>query len=143
MHARFRFPNPSPIPRLWYRRSIGTTGCPRRSRGFRKVSRKFSGVFWEVFGRFSQGFREGFRFQNIFVKGSGEPKPKNLINCCVPRGPPPHRAAEPGPPRSSQKLVRTIATGGRRPKNDGERTSERTNERTNKKLKLILAWLVV
>ena len=55
---------------------------PPNEKGFRKV-----------FARFSRGFR----FQNIFVKGSGEQK-KNLINFCVPRGPPPRGAAEPGPP---------------------------------------------
>ena len=64
------------------------------------MTETFSGLlrgFHEVFARFSRGFR----FQNIFVKGSGEQK-KKLINFCVPRGPPPRGAAEPGPPRHAK-----------------------------------------
>ena len=68
------------------------------SQGFRQVFARFSQGFRKVFARFSRGFR----FKNIFVKGSGEQKQKILINFCVPRGPPPHRAAEPGPPRHAK-----------------------------------------
>ena len=71
-----------------------------------------------AYGRFSQGFRKVFARlspQRYFRERLGRAE-KSLINFCVPRGPPPHRA------RGTQKLVRTIATRGRRPKNDGERT---------------------
>ena len=62
-----------------------------------KLLQGFSQGFREVFA----GFSRGFRFQNIFVKGSGEQK-KKIINFCVPRGPPPRGAAEPGPPRHAK-----------------------------------------
>ena len=39
--------------------------------------------------------------QLVRWKGSGEQK-KTLINFCVPRGPPPRGAAEPGPPRHAK-----------------------------------------
>ena len=81
------------------------------NRGFREVFARFSRGFREVFARFSRGFR----FQNIFVKGSGEQKKKSIFACrggprgsrkknnfCVPRGPPPRGAAEPGPPRHAK-----------------------------------------
>ena len=77
----------------------------RFSRGFREVFARFSRGFREIFARFSLGFRKVFaRFslQNIFVKGSGEQKNKKIINFCVPRGPPPRGAAEPGPPRHAK-----------------------------------------
>ena len=54
-----------------------------------------SEAFRQVFARFSRGFR----FKNIFVKGSREQKKNNF---CVPRGPPPRGAAEPGPPRHAK-----------------------------------------
>ena len=60
-----------------------------------KLLQGFSQGFRKSFARFSPGFR----FQNIFVKGSGE---QYLINFCVPRGPPPRGAAEPGPPRHAK-----------------------------------------
>ena len=47
---------------------------------------------------------------------------KCLINFCVPRGPPPHRAAEPGPPRHAKigknhRNQRSTAKNFKRPKN--------------------------
>ena len=61
-----------------------------------------SEAFRQVFARFSRGFR----FKNIFVKGSREQK---KINFCVPRGPPPAAPPNRGP-RGTQKLVRTTLT---------------------------------
>ena len=65
--------------------------CIRR--GFRKVFARFSRGFRKVFARLSlpKYFRERFRRAE-----------KKLINFCVPRGPPPRGAAEPGPPRHAK-----------------------------------------
>ena len=76
----------------------------RFSRGFRDAFTRFPPGFRQVFARFSQGFRKVFARlspQKYFRERLGRAE-KSLINFCVPRGPPPHRAAEPGPPRHAK-----------------------------------------
>ena len=68
-----------------------------------------------AYGRFSQGFARfsrGFRFQNDFVKGSGEQK-KNFNQFLRAAGAPARPRAPPNRgPRGTQKLVRTIQRPG-------------------------------
>ena len=76
----------------------------RLSRGFRDAFTRFPPGFRQVFARFSQGFRKVFArlsLQKYFRERLGRAE-KSLINFCAPRGPPPHRAAEPGPPRHAK-----------------------------------------
>ena len=54
-----------------------------------------SEAFRQVFARFSRGFR----FKNIFVKGSREQKKNQFLRAA---GAPARGAAEPGPPRHAK-----------------------------------------